>query len=274
MLALLSLIEIPPYIEQMYAQYKDLAQTVYGFAEHSGRDERVKGNENLYEQTEEESILYINEGVFRLVIDGNMVRFYSEFDFVVSFGESGINSSLSSDFAADVTVFDKHEFFDTIKGDHAILEKWTALMDLEIRINLFLASAYMQQIVVPNFMLQGYEKGDIIINEGDESMDIFEMVSGSAEASKDGSQLGIINEGEVFGEVSFFTGSRRTATVRALKKCLVRVIHEENFSDMIRHNPKFIISISKTLAKRIVRLNKKFTQNMIPVNVEIEVLEE
>ncbi len=263
--ALLSLIEIPAHIQQVYEEYKELAQAVYAYAGHTGRHERVMGGTDLYEHTQKKSVFYIEDGVFRLVMDGNMVRFYSESDFVVSFRDSGKSASLTSDFAADVTVFDKDVFMDTIKDDNDVLKKWTHVMDLESRINLFLASAYMRQIVVSDFMLKDYDEGDIIINEGDESRDIFDMVTGSAQATKKGRQLGIINEGEVFGEVSFFTGSRRSATVTALQKCMVRVIHEDNFADMIRHNPNFIISISKTLAKRLVDLNQKITENVASI---------
>lgn len=54
---------------------------------------------------------------------------------------------------------------------------------------------------------------------------------------------------------------------------MVRVIHQDNFADMIRHNPNFIISISETLAKRIVNLNQKLTNNIEDLNIEFEELE-
>ncbi len=270
MLAMLSLLEIPAYIEAMYTQYKDLGQEVYEAIKHTGSNERILGRQDLFEEAGRDSFIYIADGVFRLSIDGNMVRFYSECDFVTANREPVPNSTLIGDFASDITVFEKMSFLKHVKEDNAVLEKWAVMIDLESKINLFLASSYMKQIVVPDFELKGYDKGDIIIMEGDESSDIFELVSGSAEAIQKKRQLGIIHEGEVFGEVSFFLGSQRTATVRAVEKCLVRKIHVDNFSDMIRHNPNFIISISKTLTKRIVRLNQMVIRKAKPINVEFE----
>ena len=177
MLPMLSLMEIPDHVDQMYAEYKELAKDVYAYVGHSGKNERVPAATNLCEHAEKKSVFFI-------------------------------------------------------------------------------------------------EEGDIIIKEGNESRNIFEMVSGSVDASKNNRQLGIIHEGEVFGEVSFFTGKRRTATVTALEKCMVRVIHQDNFADMIRHNPSFVISISETLAKRIVNLNQKLTNNIEDLNIEFEELKE
>lgn len=270
MLVMLSLLEIPVYIETMYSEYKDLARDVYEAVKHAGTSERVPAHKDLFKHAEKDSFIYIKDGVFRFAIDGNMVRFYSEFDFVASPKESVPNSTLISDFASDFTVFEKRTFLEHVRKDNAVMEKWAAMTGLESKINLFLASSYMKQIVAPDFELKGYDKGDLILEEGDESNDIFEMVSGSAEAIQKERQLGIINEGEVFGEVSFFLGIPRTATVRALEKCLVKKIHEDNFSDMIRHNPNFIISISKTLTGRIVKLNQMVIDEVKTVNIEFE----
>lgn len=81
------------------------------------------------------------------------------------------------------------------------------------------------------------------------------MVSGSAIVLRDNKKIGRINTGEIFGEISFLTESTRTATVKADKNSFVHVVNKDDFSKLIETNLHLIISISKTLAQRIVQLN-------------------
>ncbi len=258
---MIALVEVPDYVRKMYVTYKKLAQEVYSFVKDSGENERVQHEKDLLRLKQEFSIIYITEGFFKLFNRGNVVRLYSESDFIISGSESEPDSTIISDFAGGVTVFEINAFLDKIKSDNKILETWVTLTDLENKINRALAATYMQQTVSPDFSLKGFNENDIIILEGDESTDIFEMISGSAKAFQKDNEVGTINEGEIFGEVSFFTGEPRTATVKASKKCMVRVINEGNFSDMIRYNPSFAISVSKTLAKRVSAVNQMLSGN-------------
>ncbi len=258
---MLALVEVPDYVQNMYATYKKLAKEVYSFVKDSGENERAQNEKDLLRLKEEFSIIYINEGFFKLFHKGNVVRLYSESDFIISGSESEPDSILCSDFAGEVTVFEKNAFFDKIKSDKKILETWITLTDLENKINRTLAGTYIQQTISPDFSLKEFKEDDIIILEGDKSTDIFELISGSAKAYQKDNEVGPINEGEIFGEVRFFTGEPRTATVKASQKCMVRIINETNFADMIRHNPNFAISVSKTLAKRVANVTLKLSRN-------------
>ncbi len=258
---MLALVEVPDYVQKMYSTYKKLAQEVYSFVKGSGKNEQVQHEKDLLRLKEEFSIIYITEGFFRFVNKDNVVRLYSESDFIISGSDFEPDSTLSSDFAGNVTVFDKNSFLDKIKSDNTILEKWVTLTDLESRINRSLAGTFIQKTVSPDFSLKEYKEDDIIILEGDESTDIFELISGSATVFQKDNEVGSIHEGEIFGEVSFFTGEPRTATVKASRNCMVRVINEANFADMIRHNPSFAISVSKTLAKRVADVTQRLSGN-------------
>ena len=258
---MLALVEVPDYVQKMYATYKKLTQEVYSFVKDSGENERVKNEQDLLRLKEEFSVIYITEGFFKLFHKGNVVRLYSESDFIISGSESEPDSMLSSDFTGGVTVFEKNAFFDKIKSDNEILETWVTLTDLENKINRTLAGTYIQQTVSPDFSLKEFKEDDLIILEGDKSTDIFELISGSAKAYQKDNEVGSINEGEIFGEVSFFTGELRTATVKASQKCMVRVINEVNFADMIRHNPNFAISVSKTLARSVANVTQRLSGN-------------
>jgi len=77
--------------------------------------------------------------------------------------------------------------------------------------------------------IRGYSADDLIINEGDESPEMYVVLTGSVEARKtrtDGSidHLRQMSVGELFGEVGPLSGGRRTADVVALQDTRVLVL--------------------------------------------------
>jgi two-component system, sensor histidine kinase len=73
---------------------------------------------------------------------------------------------------------------------------------------------------------RSYEPGAVILREGEQGDSIFLIGSGSAEAvlSARGGQpvlLSVMLKGETFGEMGFFEGMPRSATVRAREACIV-----------------------------------------------------
>ena len=80
--------------------------------------------------------------------------------------------------------------------------------------------------------LKTYQKGDPLFLEGDESQDLYFLVSGHLEVLKGDKKIAEITElGALFGELSFLLGAKRTATVQAenevrvLRRCLRRRSH-------------------------------------------------
>jgi len=105
--------------------------------------------------------------------------------------------------------------------------------------------------------LRQFNEGDIIINEGDEPDNLFQMVEGKALVSVKGTEIGEIKEDEVFGEVSFLTKTTRGATVRAVNRCLVQVISRPDFDEFSEYRPRLILKLSQTLAARLNDVNKR-----------------
>lgn len=59
-----------------------------------------------------------------------------------------------------------------------------------------------------------FAKGQIIFREGDDSQDLYILVSGNLDILKGSEKITEIFEiGSIFGEMSFLLGARRTATV-------------------------------------------------------------
>ena len=67
-----------------------------------------------------------------------------------------------------------------------------------------------------NKYIISFDKGKEIFLEGDDSQDLFVLVSGQLDILKGNKKIVEITEkGSLFGEMSFLLGEKRTATVKA-----------------------------------------------------------
>ncbi|MFN3740024.1 MAG: cyclic nucleotide-binding domain-containing protein [Thermodesulfovibrionales bacterium] len=92
-----------------------------------------------------------------------------------------------------------------------------------------------------------FNKGDIVIEEGDSGDSIYLIKSGRAKVSTHvlGKviELAILDKGDIFGEVAFLTGRPRTATVTAIERLEVLEFTRPVLERIIERDP----SILKTL---------------------------
>jgi CRP-like cAMP-binding protein len=99
--------------------------------------------------------------------------------------------------------------------------------------------------VVKKTGYQTYKPFSFLCREGESDRDLYLIMSGKVgvfKRSKMGKYRKIVelSEGSVFGEVGFFTGSVRTADVRALTKVKVfRVHHDKQYQDFSLSDEKF-----------------------------------
>ncbi|MGH7307779.1 MAG: cyclic nucleotide-binding domain-containing protein [Candidatus Rokuibacteriota bacterium] len=87
-----------------------------------------------------------------------------------------------------------------------------------------------------------YEPGAVILREGELGDSIFLIGSGSAEAvlSAEGGPpilLSLMLKGETFGEMGFFEGMPRSATVRAREACTVLEIRGQELRHLATRGP-------------------------------------
>ena len=99
-----------------------------------------------------------------------------------------------------------------------------------------------------------FGRGEAVIEEGTEGDSMFILLRGSAHVSlkKNGSQIrvGVLRQGDCFGEMSLLTGERRTATVRAEKDCEVVEISKNIMGELLRNSPQCLTQLSELLARR------------------------
>ena len=98
-----------------------------------------------------------------------------------------------------------------------------------------------------------FETGETLFFEGDDSQDIYVLVSGKLDVLKGTKKIaGIIKEGVVFGEMSFLLGEKRTATIKAMTDVKAIRIPKENVDAFLKEFPEVITVVAKFLAKRMM----------------------
>jgi PAS domain S-box-containing protein len=100
--------------------------------------------------------------------------------------------------------------------------------------------------------LKTYQKGDTVFMEGDESQDLYFLISGHLEILKGDKKIAEITEpGALFGELSFLLGAKRTATVQAENEVRVLRIPKNEVSTFLKGFPAVAEKITEIIARRL-----------------------
>jgi two-component system, sensor histidine kinase len=107
-----------------------------------------------------------------------------------------------------------------------------------------------------------YEPGAVIVREGDIGDSIFLIGSGSAEAvlsagSDQTISLSLMVSGETFGEMSFFEGRPRSATVKAHEACVVLEIRGGALRSLAAAHPELGFRILLPVSERLRGKNEQ-----------------
>ncbi len=97
-----------------------------------------------------------------------------------------------------------------------------------------------------------YEKGQVIFFEGDDSEDLYFLISGQLDIFRGKTKIREITEiGAFFGEMSFLLGGKRTATVKAFDDVRTIRIPKDKVSAFLQEFPEFSQEICGLLARRL-----------------------
>jgi PAS domain S-box-containing protein len=100
--------------------------------------------------------------------------------------------------------------------------------------------------------LKTYQKGDALFVEGDDSQDLYFLVSGHLEVLKGDKKIAEITEpGVLFGELSFLLGTKRTATIQAENEVRVLRIPRNEVSTFLKEFPTVAEKITEIIARRL-----------------------
>ncbi len=109
---------------------------------------------------------------------------------------------------------------------------------------------------------ENYSKEQLIIQEGEEDSSFYIIISGIVSVEKNGHRIDYLQEGDCFGEMSYLTNERRTATIRAntdvsLIKVNSTTLERANEGTQLRFLKVFV----KTLSTRLAMTTRALTRN-------------
>jgi DNA-binding NtrC family response regulator/polyferredoxin len=111
--------------------------------------------------------------------------------------------------------------------------------------------------------VQSFESGEMILGPSQWGDEILFVLSGEAQVVLRGDGIDrvlvdILGPGDIFGEVSFFTGSPwpSDSMLIAEGRCAVLRLPPADFEDIVRSNSDFAVSLVKNLVRKIIRLDR------------------
>jgi PAS domain S-box-containing protein len=103
-----------------------------------------------------------------------------------------------------------------------------------------------------NRYLKTFNAGDVLFFEGDDSQDLYVLISGHLEVYKGDKKLSEITDpGSVLGEAAFILGAKRTATVKAEESVQALRIPKTEVERFLADFPSAGQKIGQLLAKRL-----------------------
>jgi len=111
-----------------------------------------------------------------------------------------------------------------------------------------------------------FKRGYEIIKQGTVSDCAYIIESGSVKVSKtlnNGEEklIAILEENDIFGEMSMIDSLPRSANVVALEDCTISLMTQEIFDSLSINNPKALMPMLRVLARRL-RNNLELVENL------------
>ncbi len=109
-----------------------------------------------------------------------------------------------------------------------------------------------------------YKAGEIIVRHGDMGDCMYVIQTGKAEVLQERDdheiRLGILTDGDVFGEMSLFERAPRSATVRALTDLRALTVDKKTFLQRIHEDPSLAFRILQKMSNRIRELDSELVR--------------
>ena len=113
-----------------------------------------------------------------------------------------------------------------------------------------------------------FVEGEKIYSHNELSDFIYLIESGEVKIlSKNGLELGLLGEGEIFGEVGHIIKSPRTVSAMATKKSLIKIIHERVLVEKMNDADPLLCAIIRGLSLRIGDANELAEKYWIERNI-------
>lgn len=201
-------------------------------------------------------------GQIEVELNGKLIYFYEAGDFIVK--PDAFSSLINPIFRCNGTVelqgYDWNNIRKSLQDNRLALESWTEYQATFNAILVQALSFYSSHTKEPSSDYLSFEPGEIIIEQGQRSNQVFTLVEGQASAYQNKTKVGEIYEDEIFGAMAAFTNSERSASVVANESTTVRAVKQEDFVEMVRLQPEICRSLIEDMARKIQDLNDSITR--------------
>ena len=105
--------------------------------------------------------------------------------------------------------------------------------------------------------VESLARGAVLIEQGDKSDSLYVVVRGRFLVQADDRLIAEIKEGEPIGELAFFTGEPRTATVVAGRNSQVLIFDRASYDKVVQQTPQIANDLLAAISARLVKATAK-----------------
>jgi CRP-like cAMP-binding protein len=246
----------PDHIEKMSTRLKDLSSyLVKDLIDNSPR-RTLEQLEDLYQDCDSNTLFFLESGTIQVECNDRIVFYYEDGDIVGLQNTLDIPSpKLTSPDPVTIVAIEKQAFAEHVSNK----PQWAQYL---LILSTFFTDSYSRLAQIHSIPQAGFltfKSGEIIIQEGDESNEVYTMLTGHAEVRVKDVKVGDIYNEEIFGAMAAFTGSPRSASVVATEECHVLAVPKDQFVNLIQYHPKTCVSLIESMAAKIKSLNEMIT---------------
>lgn len=143
-------------------------------------------------------------------------------------------------------------------------------MDLSLRkeflykVNLFRGLREVDVLyIAKNVIEKTYPVGEYIFMEGDEASSMYIIVSGEISIQKGQREIARLGSGTYIGEMAILDSGTRSASAQVINKVFLLEISEELFHQTVGQKSNSLLSILKTLSRRIREDNRRLENDYL-----------
>lgn len=198
----------------------------------------------------------VEEGQVFYRVRGKLVTVFEEGDLVGLTRSLNLNEGTFG--CSEHTVlapFDRDHLMSHVTTDIKLQKHWTHYLVCVLAFNQQALAQEIRAEFQPQAGFLHFHQGDTIIHQGEKAERVYTLLEGSADAICDGTKVGEIHAGEIFGALAVFTRQPRMASVIASADCMVLAVRKEEFVDLIDHQPQICLSLIEEMAAKINQLN-------------------
>lgn len=223
----------------------------------------IKPGDNQLSNLNSDYLMVVKSGQIKASKNGRSIFYLQELDLIgLSNAYQLPQLDLSCEDEVVVDLYDANEVLNFMFENKERQSMWTSYLVTKL---VLFSQAYAQVCAEqssPNAGFLHFNRGDIIIREGDKANEVYSLLSGAADVSINGVKVGEVLKDEIFGAMAVFTDEPRTATVTASENnCSILAVPKDEFVNLIASQPQTTMTLVRDMARKINSLNEKLVAN-------------